>query len=299
MNLPKHFVDTVNRIWGAQGTAWLKELPELIHFFSTKWHLNNITAFNNLTFNYVAQAHSNQYNKPVVLKIGMPYPEFINELKALTFYDGHGSVKLLAYDEQKYGMLLAQIQPGNTLKYFFPNQDEKAVEYTCQVMEKLHAHPIGNSTEFQTIDNKFLVFDSLKIPRRLQKQVDIARNFVKELSISAPKKYLLHGDLHHDNILLDDQGNAVSIDPKGVIGEAAYEVGAFMCNPEALCEQYNIPTLLNRRLDQFSQTLSIDRERLTKACYARIILSACWTVEAKGDWRDDAYFADCIVQTKP
>ncbi|CAN5187138.1 aminoglycoside O-phosphotransferase APH(6)-Id [soil metagenome] len=295
MNLPKHFVDTVNRIWGAQGAAWLKELPELIEFFSAKWQLSNIAPFDNLTFNYVAQAHSAHYNKPVVLKIGVPHPEFINESNALTFYDGHGSVKLLAHDEQKYGMLLAQIQPGNTLKSFFPTQEKQAIEYACQIMKKLHARPISGSSEFPTIDNKFLAFDSPKIPRRLQRHVDRAQNFVNELSASAPQKYLLHGDLHHDNILLDAQGNAVSIDPKGVVGEAAYEVGAFMCNPEALCQQYNIPKLLNLRLDQFSQTLAIDRERLAKACYARIILSACWTVEAKGDWRDDAYFADCMI----
>jgi streptomycin 6-kinase len=294
MNLPKPFLQNIVRIWGTQGTLWLQQLPFLIEHFAIEWQLKEIQHFENLSFNYVAHAYSNLYKQPVVLKIGAPHPSFINELKALTFYNGHGSVKLLAYDEQKYGMLLAQIQPGSTLKSFFPAQDEKAVEYACQVMKKLHAHSLDNSQEFPTIDNKFLIFDTLKIPRRLQKHVDTARNFVKELSISTPQKFLLHGDLHHDNILLDAQGNAVSIDPKGVIGEAAYEVGAFMCNPEELSGQPDVAGILNNRLDSFSSRLKIDRNRLAKACYARIILSACWTVEAKGNWHDDAQFAEYI-----
>ena len=295
MNLPKNFITTVKTIWGAQGAAWLADLPNLVDEFCIKWQLSSVIPFDNLSFNFVAHAHSALHNKPVVLKIGVPDPEFINESKALLFYDGHGSVKLLAHDEPKSGMLLARIQPGTTLKSYFPARDEKAVEYACQVMNKLHSRSVSGSTAFPTIDNKFLIFDTLKIPPRLQKHVDKAKNFVHELRLSSPEKYLLHGDLHHDNILLDAQGNGISIDPKGVVGEAAYEVGAFMCNPEALCQQYNIPTLLNRRLDQFSEILTIDRERLAKACYARIILSTCWTVEAKGDWRDDAYFADCMI----
>lgn len=41
---------------------------------------------------------------------------------------------------------------------------------------------------------------------------------------------MLHVDLHHDNIL--QNGNEwLVIDPKGVVGEPAYEVAAFIHNP--------------------------------------------------------------------
>ena len=70
-----------------------------------------------------------------------------------------------------------------------------------------------------------------------------------------------------------------------------------MCNPAELSEQPNVPEIMARRLDQFSQILSIDRQRLAKACYVRVILSACWTVQDKGDWRDDVRFAELVLQS--
>ena len=41
---------------------------------------------------------------------------------------------------------------------------------------------------------------------------------------------LIHGDLHHYNILLS-KDSWLAIDPKGVIGPAAYEVGPLLMNP--------------------------------------------------------------------
>ena len=42
---------------------------------------------------------------------------------------------------------------------------------------------------------------------------------------------LLHGDLHHYNILAAGGGRWLAIDPKGVVGEPAFEVVALMHNP--------------------------------------------------------------------
>ena len=41
---------------------------------------------------------------------------------------------------------------------------------------------------------------------------------------------LLHGDLHHENILLDASGNWKAIDPQGRIGEQCLECGRFLLN---------------------------------------------------------------------
>lgn len=137
-------------------------------------------------------------------------------------------------------------------------------------------------------------FNRLEVPDDLQGHIKQAHAIVDELQSTAQSHHLLHGDLHHDNILLDALGNGIAIDPKGVIGEAAYEVGAFMCNPTELSSQPNVPEILETRLTQFSETLQIDRARLAKACYVRILLSACWTVQAKGNWHDDVAFAEYI-----
>lgn len=295
MNLPKEFLENINRIWGNKGNVWLQQLPKLIEHFALKWQLKDVKHFDNLSFNYVAHAYSNLFKAPVVLKIGVPSREFLNELRALEFYDGNGSVKLLASDGQKYGMLLAHIEPGTTLRSFFPQKEKEAVEYACAVMKKLHTNQLPSHAGFATITNWFSLFNKLAVPHDLQNHVKQAQALVDELQSTAQSHHLLHGDLHHDNILLDTSGNGIAIDPKGVIGEAAYEVGAFMCNPAELSAQPDVASILARRLDQFSQILKIERDRLAKACYARIILSACWTVQDKGNWHDDAKFAEYII----
>lgn len=296
MKLPQPFIENIVRIWGAQGAAWLKELPDLIKFFSIQWQLNDVRPFDNLSFNYVARAYSNYYNQPIVLKIGVPSPQFINEAKALEFYGGNGCVKLFAYDSSKLGMLLTLVQPGTTVRSFFPAKDDKSVEYACQVMKKLHTRTIDSKSDFPTMDQWLTLFDTLEVPEELRKHVTKARQLAHELKLSAQEQHLLHGDLHHDNILLSASGSGIAIDPKGVIGEQAYEVGAFMCNPAELSAQSDYPAIIARRLDLFSKLLSIDRNRLAQACYVRIILSACWTVQDKGDWRDDVRFAEQIIK---
>ena len=296
MKLPQPFIENILRVWGNHGVVWLKELPELIKFFSIQWQLNDIKPFDNLSFNYVARAYSNYYNQPVVLKIGAPCPQFTNEAKALEFYGGNGCVKLLAYDSNKLGMLLALVEPGTTLRSFFPEKDDKAVEYACRVMKKLHTRPIGSKSDFPTMDQWLSLFDTLEIPEEFKKHVAKAQQLAHELKLSGKEQHLLHGDLHHDNILLSASGSGLAIDPKGVIGEQAYEVGAFMCNPAELSAQPDFPAILMRRLDLFSKLLALDRQRLAKACYVRIILSACWTVQDKGNWRDDVRFAEQIIK---
>src|SRR5688572_30279789 len=58
---------------------------------------------------------------------------------------------------------------------------------------------------------------------------------------------LLHGDLHHDNILFDTNRGWVAIDPKGVVGEREYEVGAALRNPHTAPELFTDPATIERR----------------------------------------------------
>lgn len=73
----------------------------------------------------------------------------------------------------------------------------------------------------------------------------------------------LHGDLHHYNILRRGQDKFVAIDPKGLIGDPAYEVIAFLRNPiDRLGEG---PTLLNQtrhRILHFAKHLRLDPWRI-------------------------------------
>jgi streptomycin 6-kinase len=79
-----------------------------------------------------------------------------------------------------------------------------------------------------------------------------------ELLPSQEAQVVLHGDLHHYNILSSgDQWKA--IDPKGVIGEPVYETGALLRNPFGLLDRPNPLKLTERRIAILSELLGFDR----------------------------------------
>lgn len=96
---------------------------------------------------------------------------------------------------------------------------------------------------------------------------------------------LLHGDLHHDNILAGRKGTWLAIDPKGVIGEMEYEVISFLMNhlPEA-----DPIAAIRRRVDLFVKELHLQRERVLAWAFCHTILSAWWYVEDGDDCIEEA-----------
>jgi streptomycin 6-kinase len=107
---------------------------------------------------------------------------------------------------------------------------------------------------------------------------------------------VLHGDLHHDNIL-SAEADWLAIDPKGVIGEPAYEVGALLRNPGDLPLEQPIAFTL-RRVDQLAERLSLNRDRLLAWADAQLVLSCVWLVEDHGPdsgWRPWLAFANRIA----
>lgn len=61
-----------------------------------------------------------------------------------------------------------------------------------------------------------------------------------KLAASQDETTLLHGDLHHYNVLSDVRRGWLAIDPKGVIGEVEYEAGAIFRNPNEMPDLFTI-----------------------------------------------------------
>ncbi len=71
----------------------------------------------------------------------------------------------------------------------------------------------------------------------------------------------LHGDLHHGNILMGESGWQL-IDPKGLVGDPAFEIAAFMRNPvETLGLEPNLKKLLAGRLNRLCNRRKVDPAR--------------------------------------
>jgi streptomycin 6-kinase len=115
-----------------------------------------------------------------------------------------------------------------------------------------------------------------QIPKSL---VDKGHQVYLELCGSQSSPRLLHGDLHHYNVLYDSDRGWLAIDPKGVVGEIEYEIGALLRNPYEKPELFNQPSTVERRLKRLASRLSLDFRRALAWGFAQAVLSAIWGVE--------------------
>src|SRR4028118_2062077 len=94
-----------------------------------------------------------------------------------------------------------------------------------------------------------------------EKLVGEAKALFEELLSSEDEPLLLHGDLHQENILSAGRRTWLAVDPKGVVGEAAYDTAALLHNPGGALDAPDPKELLERRLDVLSGGLGLDRAR--------------------------------------
>jgi len=123
---------------------------------------------------------------------------------------------------------------------------------------------------------RYLESGDRQIPARLVAQ---ARQLYFDLCASQRSVRLLHGDLQHYNVLFDSDRGWLAIDPKGVIGEVEYEIGASLRNPNEKPELFASPEAVERRLRCFEAKLKLNYDRALAWGFAQAVLSAIWSVE--------------------
>jgi len=287
LDLPAEFRRTVTGIFGDDGARMLERLPGTLAACAARWSLEVGPRFPDLSINYVAEARLPD-GREAVLKVCVPNPEFTTEMEALRLYDGRGAVRLITADPALGALLLERPRPGTPL---WEAGDEEAVEAALAVMRRLwrpapQGHPFPTVARWASgLAKRHALFPDggCPLPRDL---VEVAERLFASLLASEKDPVVLHGDLHHGNILRSERDAYLAIDPKGVAGEPAFEVTAFMLNPDLEEKpEAEVASLLARRLDRFSEALGCDRERLRSWSIARAVLSAWWSVEDHSDWR--------------
>jgi len=109
--------------------------------------------------------------------------------------------------------------------------------------------------------------------------VEPAQRVYSELCATQREPALLHGDLHHYNVLSDRARGWCAIDPKGVVGELEFELGAALRNPIDRPDLYASLDVAERRLERFGLVLGVDIGRARGWCFAQAVLSAIWSIE--------------------
>ncbi len=296
--LPDAFVRTVLDVHEEVGAAWLDGFAARLAHFADVWELDLGAPFA-LSYNYVAPA-TQADGTAAVLKLGVPCYELTTEVAALRLYDGRGCARLLAVDEAEGALLLERVQPGAPLSTLA--DDETATRHAAAVMAALW-RPLPADHPFPTATRWARGLARLRdaygggtgpLPAPL---VDRAEGLFRELLTSAAPDVLLHGDLHHDNILAAQRAPWLAIDPKGLAGEPAYETGALLHNPVPQVATWpDLPRIQARRVDILAEMLGFERARIIGYGIAQAVLSAAWSVEDHGaGWEDALISAAALV----
>jgi streptomycin 6-kinase len=90
---------------------------------------------------------------------------------------------------------------------------------------------------------------------------------------------MLHGDLHHDNVLSFGARGWLAIDPKWLIGERGFDFANIFTNPDLAdpsCPVATEPGRFARRLEAVAEAAGLERRRLLHWILAWTGLSAAW-----------------------
>ena len=275
-------------MWGDEGRQWIEEIPKIIKAYEKKWHIKVQSPFE-LSYNYVAPAVGIDGSE-FVIKIGFyKDQEFLSELKALELFKGQGVVGLIKKDKDSRVILLERVKPGKLLSSL--NNDVEETKILAGLVNKIN-RPVKNEEGLIKIDKwRKELNDYCKKGEDHLFPLDLAieaQELFDYLISTSKKKVLLHGDLHHDNVLALSDGKWIAIDPKGVLAEPGYEVAAMIRNPyKRLQMSSNLEDMLYKRIIILSKELGFDELRIYQWSLAQTVLSGVWCMETK-EWKDHA-----------
>ncbi len=291
MTFTKHTL----RVFGEQGKRWIADLPNIIAKLADDWQLSGIVPVDNMTFNYVAKATTNT-NQAVILKISCDAKAIADEIQALKYFSGNGSIQLIAENNTYHAILLQQAVPGITLTSIYPQQLEYVMDCYIETMKKLHSHKLPSKNNYCHISDWLIAIDHMHHSDFPSDLIVKAITLKNELLSSMTNEIFLHGDLHHDNIL--KQGDQwLAIDPKGVVGEAEFEIAAFdfMCVNE-LANKSDVKNILEKRIDLLAQKAKLDPQRMKDWVFVRLMLMAAWQKEDNMDAHWTVKLAEIVAK---
>jgi streptomycin 6-kinase len=192
----------------------------------------------------------------------------------MIWWEGSGAARVLAHDAD--ALLMERAQGGISLADLTHNgRDDEASQIICAVLEQLHAPRNRPLPELIPLAQWF---------EALYQAAD-AHGGILRVSAAAASNLLttqreiavLHGDMHHGNVLNFGSRGWLAIDPKGLIGERYFDYANIFCNPDE--ETATAPGRLTRQASVIAEAAHLDRARLLTWIVAWAGLSAAFLLD--------------------
>lgn len=268
---------------------------KLLQKYSEKWSLSNPVHITNTATGYLYRVDTKF--GPAVLKIftKLGIKDESSGTYFLKYCNGKGVVKIYDYDE---GAQLLELLHGDGISHLTARPtNETSLEVFTKIISKVHTTVLPSTLKkLRTVDHLLEVFDRIEIPNKLKYYFDNAIKLHKSLSKTHIRKVLLHGDLHHENVMKSQMGEYVCFDPKGLIGDPCYEFGTILANPVNRPDITLDPNIFQNRVKYFATKLNLSADRIISFAYVYLCLSIAWSVEDGFDYSETSELLEMVHQ---
>jgi len=207
----------------------------------------------------------------------------------MEWYGGAGAARVLARDGD--AILLERLMGKRSLSDMARSgQDDEATRILCRTAMALHA-PRGQPAGLIPLEIWFRALETAA-PRHGGTFATCAR-VARALLADQREIVVLHGDLHHDNVLDGEARGWLAIDPKGLVGERGFDYANLFRNPDLATAL--APGRMRQRLQLVDQEAGLDARRLLEWVVAYAGLGAAWSLEDGDDPTDGLAIAEQAV----
>ncbi|QMD25104.1 APH(6) family putative aminoglycoside O-phosphotransferase [Citrobacter freundii] len=200
----------------------------------------------------------------------------------MAWWNGKGAARVLAHED---GAILLERATGtrSLTDMSRANQDERACRIICHTARQLHVVPDASTPLLTPLEHWFR-----DLAPTAERYGGIMLRCAQAANIlfSCPQDVVvLHGDVHHGNVLDFGPPGWLAIDPKGLLGERGFDYANIFTNPDLADPGIGIaidPSRFTQRVNIVSEAAGLIRERLLLWIAAWCGLSSAWFLQDGG-----------------
>jgi streptomycin 6-kinase len=189
--------------------------------------------------------------------------------KLMAWWNGEGAARVLAEDD---GVLLLERASGprSLAAMARAGEDDEATRILCVTTRRLHEKRDVPPPDLVSLDEWFEPL----LAGEQRAVVAEGRDVAAALLADPQEVVVLHGDIHHENVLDAGQRGWIAIDPKGLWGERTFDFVNILRDPDEAVAL--APGRFARQVEVIARTAALDRTRLLQWTLAFASLSAVW-----------------------
>lgn len=194
----------------------------------------------------------------------------------LAALDGRGAARMLRRDGEA-SLIERATGHGDLVELVRSGRDDEATRILCDAAARIHAASgdvLGRDAPPRLIDLPTWYRHLFSYADELEPLHRRGAEFATLLLDDARDEVVLHGDLHHGNVLDFAERGWLAIDPKALLGERAFDYCNMLCNPSH--DRAREPGRLERQFGVVVAETGLEPGRLARWLVSWCALSSTW-----------------------